>query len=143
VSLTPAEYATRYLSYTVKVGVPPRVVTVQLQSLKYRNAQREGFTETSPEMLAKDAVQGKGGADESRSIQSVFMGKGSPEGIARVLELVAQHDLWAFGAPAWGNDLKKQSIPIEKKLEKYCDRMIGLECLSFVINYVQSQKACC
>jgi hypothetical protein len=138
--LAPAEYAKRYLSYDVKVGAPPRVVTVKLKSLKYRNAQRENFTKTSPEMLAKDAVQGKGGPGWTQAIQSAFMGKGSPEGIARVLELVAQHDLWAFGDPAWGNDLKKQSIPIEDKLEKYCDRMIGLDCLGFVINYVQSQK---
>jgi hypothetical protein len=37
-SQTPAEYAKRYLSYQVKVGSPPRMVTVALKSLRYRNA---------------------------------------------------------------------------------------------------------
>lgn len=136
---TPAEFAKRYLTYKIPVGVPPQIVTVELKALRYRNAAREGFTEQTPEMLAKDAVAGKG-AGWVRAIQAAFSGKGSPEGIAKVLELVAKHDLWEVGYPEWGADLKKQAVPMGKKLEQYCDKMIGLDCLGFVVNYVQSQE---
>ncbi|MCM3876383.1 MAG: hypothetical protein NEA02_08185 [Thermoanaerobaculia bacterium] len=135
---SPAEFSKRYLTYKVPVSDPPRTVTVDLKALRYRNAAREGFTPQSAEMLAKDAVAGKG-TGWVPAIQAAFCGKGSPEGIAKVLELVAKHDLWAKGDPKWGEDLKKQSIPIEEKLRRYCDRMIGLDCLGFAINYVQSQ----
>ena len=136
---TPAEFAKRYLAYKVPVGDQPRTVTVELKALRYRNAAREGFTAQSPEMLAKDAVAGKG-AGFVAAIQAAFSGKGSPDGITKALELVAKHGLWEKGYPEWGEDLKKQSIPIEDKLRLYCDKMIGLDCLGFVVNYVQSQQ---
>jgi hypothetical protein len=138
-SETPAAFANRYLTYKVPVGDPPRTVTVSLKALPYRNAAREGFTPQSPEMVAKDSVAGKG-KGWVQAIQAAFSGKGSPEGITKVLELVAKHDLWDKGYIEWGEDLRKQSVPIEDKLRQYCDKMIGLDCLGFAINYVQSQQ---
>ncbi|HQQ77724.1 MAG TPA: hypothetical protein PLB01_10245 [Thermoanaerobaculia bacterium] len=114
-------------------------MTVGLNSLRYRNAAREGFTKTSPEMLAKDAVVGKAGAAWTTRIQSAFSGKGSPESIAKALELVAEHELWEKGGIPEMAALKTLPLPIEEKLRRYCDRMFGLDCLGFVINYVQSQ----
>jgi hypothetical protein len=136
--MSPEQYRKRYLHYELKIGTPQRLIVLDLNGLRYRNASREGFTKTSPEMLAKDAVQGKVPANWKSKIQAAYNGKGSPEGIAKALETVAEYNLWDKGDPKWAVGLN--GLTIEEKLKRYCHRMIGLDCLGFAVNYTQQEK---
>jgi hypothetical protein len=133
-SETPEAFMQRYFKHEVPLGSPASsAVTVKLDAMPYRNAKREGFEADSDVMLMKDAVWNKADAASRPLVHRAFMGKGSPQGIARVLELVARHKLL-------GTAIDKQPLPIERKLALFCKQWIGLDCLGFAVNYVQSQQ---
>src|SRR5262245_74277 len=144
-SLGPAEMLDNYKNIVCTVEGGEVVVSVN----KYRNASHpedKGAVDIKDKLrfVAPDAWQRAGG---SVAYAETFMGKGSPDSIARVLETFAVYSA-AFiktYSKSTGTiqgkiaaSLANEEISWTETLQQVCDACIGLDCNGFVGNWLEA-----